>query len=72
MRLRPGDSLRCSNAECRLQVIVTDIGSHEERDSLLRCFCGSPMKKVYVKPAASRLHLKSEAAKTGTPGTTQQ
>jgi hypothetical protein len=57
MRLRPGDRLRCSNSECRLEVIVTEVGSRTEAESLLRCSCNSPMKKFYVKPAFETMKL---------------
>jgi hypothetical protein len=57
MRLRPGDRLRCSNSKCRLEVIVTEVGSRTEAESLLRCSCNSPMKKLYVKPAFETMKL---------------
>jgi hypothetical protein len=57
MRLRPGDRLRCSNPECRLQVIVTDLGSGKDTEILLRCSCGSSMKKSYERPAVNKTQL---------------
>jgi hypothetical protein len=58
MRLRPGDRLRCSNPDCRLEVLVVEtMGREEERRELLRCSCGSPMKKPYEKPAVGKLDL---------------
>jgi len=72
MRLRPGDRLRCSNPDCQLQVIVTDIASEQERDTLLQCYCGFPMKKSYVKPAAHRLDLTSGSRKPDATGRSRQ
>jgi len=57
MQLRPGDRLRCSNPLCGLEVIVVESPSDQERDRLLECWCGSPMKKRYVEPAVSRVDL---------------
>jgi len=57
MRLRPGERLRCSNPECRLQVIVTDLGSGKETETSLQCSCGSPMKRFYEKPAVNKTQL---------------
>jgi len=57
MQLRPGEQLRCSNPECRLQVIVTDLGRGRETETTLRCSCGSPMKKLYEKPALDKTKL---------------
>jgi len=57
MKLRPGDRLRCSNPVCRLQVIVTDMGSGKETETSLRCACGSTMKKFYEKTAVNKIRL---------------
>ena len=71
MRLRPGDRLRCANPECRLQVIVTELRNGKETETLLRCSCGSPMKKFYEKPAMNWIKLDrpvSAELECGTPG----
>ena len=62
MRLKPGDRLRCSNPECRLQVMLTDLGYGKEIQNLLRCACGFPMKKFYEKPTVSTSKLTREAS----------
>ncbi len=61
MRLRPGDRLRCSNHDCRLQVLVTDSGSGKQTETLLRCSCGGLMKRFYEKPAVTKVKLTSAA-----------
>jgi hypothetical protein len=66
MRLRAGDRLRCSNLECGLQVIVLETGCARETENLLRCSCGSPMKKTYLKPAMNK--LKTALEKSATAG----
>jgi len=33
-----GIKSRCPNLECRLQIIVMEKGSEEEREALLRCW----------------------------------
>jgi hypothetical protein len=63
MRLKEGDRLRCSNARCGIQVLVTDLGSGNEIGVLLHCACGFPMKKSYEKPAVSKIKpLREERA----------
>lgn len=64
MRLKPGDQLRCTNPECRFQVVVTDLGAYEDRREPLRCSCGYPMKRPYVAPAASKLTLSRSSSHT--------
>ena len=52
MGLRLGDRVRGSNFECVLQVMV--MGTGYAKETLLRCSCGSPMKKSDEQPAVSR------------------
>jgi hypothetical protein len=59
-RLRLGDRLRCSSPQCRLQVVVMDLGRGKASEALLRCSCGSSMKKSYEKPAAQKIDLLPE------------
>jgi hypothetical protein len=69
MRLRPGDRLRCSNSQCRLEVMVMEMKGAEERPELPRCWCGSPMRKPYASPEAAKLHLRPSAKHKGAPRT---
>jgi len=57
MRLKHGDRLRCSNSECGLQVVVTDVGHGKETPALLTCTCGFPMKKFYERPLVNKVRL---------------
>ncbi|HTZ33270.1 MAG TPA: hypothetical protein VMH31_12490 [Methylomirabilota bacterium] len=62
MQLRAGDRLRCSNPECRLEIIVLEVPSEEEHNRLLECWCGWPMKKRYVEPSVTRMDLERMVA----------
>jgi hypothetical protein len=62
MRLRAGDRLRCTNPHCRLQLSVTDLGTSKEAEDLVRCICGSFMKKLYERPTVNKLTRDSSAA----------
>lgn len=62
-RLRLGERLRCSNSECGLEIIVTNLGGKETEHSL-RCSCGGSMRKPYVKPAVSKVKLISPVHRT--------
>ena len=64
MPFRPGERLRCSNPECQLQVIVTDLGIGKSTETLPRCACGFPMKKYYEKPRVTRVKLVRDASTT--------
>ena len=57
MEWRRGEQLRCSNPDCRLQVMVIDLGTGIERQGLLLCPCGSTMKRSYEAPAVSKTAL---------------
>jgi len=45
-----GQVYRCTNRRCNCEVIVSK-GSQTEGGSLLRCCCGSQMKKPYTAPS---------------------
>jgi hypothetical protein len=67
MRLRPGD--RCANPARRLEAIVNEASREPELQKMSRCACGSPIRKVYSKPAAHKLILRgsrngTDAART--------
>lgn len=51
MKWKSGERLRCSNPECRLEVVVLSVGAGKEPDACLTYHCGSPMKRSYEKPA---------------------
>lgn len=72
MRLRIGDRLRCSDPKCGLEVLVTETGSSEETDTLLKCSCGSAMKKFYERPTVTKIRLARDgSAREGGGGSRQ-
>lgn len=64
MRFRSGERLRCSNPECRLEVIVLSPGSGKEPEASLTCHCGSPLKKTYEKPVVRKVRF-TDGSDTG-------
>lgn len=64
LRMRLGEHLRCSNPGCRLQVMVTDVGTGKAPEAVLRCSCGSAMKKSYERPRVTKMKLVRHASTT--------
>jgi len=48
MTMQPGESWRCSNAECSSEITVSTGSPLEGANP--RCSCGAPMKKKYNSP----------------------
>jgi len=54
MRLRDGERWRCTNRECRSEILVTKTGDMEGRTTP-RCCCGGEMKKPYEAPRITKI-----------------
>lgn len=59
MQWKTGERLRCSNPECRFEVVVLAVGARKKPEASLICHCGSPMKRMYEKPVVHRLKFSS-------------
>lgn len=55
MIMRLGDRWRCSNGNCKCEVVVECPGKIEGVNP--RCACGAPMKKAYTPPRLTYLEF---------------
>ena len=55
MVMNAGERWRCTNENCRCEVLVQSGGRVEGANP--RCACGAPMKKAYVPPALTYLQF---------------
>jgi hypothetical protein len=54
MRLRERERWRCTNPECRSEILVTKTGDIEGSTNP-RCCCGTVMKKPYAAPRITNI-----------------
>jgi hypothetical protein len=54
MRLRERERWRCTNRECRSEILVTKTGEIEGQTTP-RCCCGGAMKKPYNAPKITKI-----------------
>jgi len=55
--METGNRYRCQNVECRAEFEVTK--NSKEGNSNPRCCCGAEMKKLYSKPAFTRIEAEA-------------
>jgi hypothetical protein len=55
MLMKPGERWRCTNANCKCEVLVESGGQVEGVNP--RCACGAPLKKAYASPALAYLEF---------------
>ena len=71
MLMKAGERWRCSNPECRCEVLVQSGGAIDGRNPI--CVCGGAMKRKYAPPQLTYLEfLRGDNALSATAGTRKE
>ncbi len=63
MKMRRGDRWKCTNRQCKCEIVVFN-SAEIEGASNPTCCCGGVMKKLYAHPAAEKADPVAENART--------